>query len=72
MPFSGIQGIGENFNGIQGINSNNKQLQLRFLEMNPHVRIRPVTAGTVRSVSMKFYDQFRNIKFYVTSSILLT
>ena len=21
MPFSGIQGIGENFNGIQGINS---------------------------------------------------
>ena len=52
--FSGIQGIDENFNGIQGINSNNKQLQLRFLEMNPHVWIRPVTAVTVRSVSMKF------------------
>jgi len=24
MPFSGIQGIGENFNGIQGINSQKK------------------------------------------------
>ena len=28
MPFSGIQGIGENFNGIQGINSWFTHLQL--------------------------------------------
>ena len=26
MPFSGIQGIGENFNGIQGIDSKEKVL----------------------------------------------
>ena len=63
MPFSGIQGIGENFNVIQGINSNPRPtvefeiVRYQFMKVNG-------SGATKINVVGKYFFRLTNVKMF--------
>ena len=47
MPFSGVQGIGKNFNGIQGINCNTFPFERYFAVLKKYIRNRARPEGSI-------------------------
>ena len=47
MPFSGIQGIGKNFNGIQGINCNMFPFERYFAVLKKYIRNHARPEGSI-------------------------